>query len=122
MTIDWQPGIGDPSFMGWLTVIAYFGAAFLSFRAAIIANTKSVDHRSPANTEQIFWFAMTVILIFLGINKQLDLQSLFTAVAREIAKSQDWYSDRRVYQILFIKFLGGFTLALGLALLWILRK
>ena len=25
----WRPGIGDPTFMGWLTVVAYFTASLL---------------------------------------------------------------------------------------------
>src|SRR6516162_9395429 len=29
---DWSPGIGDPTFAGWLTAFAYLGAAALCFR------------------------------------------------------------------------------------------
>ena len=29
----WRPGIGDPTFMGWLTVVAYFTAVPLCWMA-----------------------------------------------------------------------------------------
>src|SRR4051812_4569456 len=29
----WHPGIGDPGVVGWLTVVAYFAAAGLAYRA-----------------------------------------------------------------------------------------
>lgn len=122
MTINWEPGIGDPTQIGWFTVFAYFVAAILCFRAAITANAKSIDIRTAANLEQYFWFAAAILLILLGINKQLDLQSLFTEVARVIAKLQGWYDNRRSYQLLFIEGLGIFTLAVGVGILWLLRR
>src|ERR1041384_5677187 len=30
----WRPGIGDPTFIGWFTVVAYFATAYLCWRAA----------------------------------------------------------------------------------------
>jgi hypothetical protein len=38
----------------------------------------------------------------LAINKQLDLQSLMTAVGRRTAKAEGWYEHRRPLQALFI--------------------
>jgi hypothetical protein len=61
------------------------------------------------------------MLVALGINKQLDFQSLLTQVARDLAQSQGWYSQRRLYQVHFIKViaLGGLV---SLALLcWLCR-
>jgi hypothetical protein len=52
--------------------------------------------------EAIFWFALTGFLLFLGINKQLDLQTWFTLFFKGLAKSQGWYERRRIYQVLFI--------------------
>ena len=39
----WVPGIGDPSLMGWLTVVAYFVTAFLCYRASRKANGQLVS-------------------------------------------------------------------------------
>ncbi|MEH6757982.1 MAG: hypothetical protein V7676_10750 [Parasphingorhabdus sp.] len=122
MTINWEPEIGDPTLVGWFTVVAYFVTAILCHRAAITANVKSIDIRTAANLEQYFWLAATITLVALGINKQLDLQSLFTEIAREIAKLQGWYGDRQRYQLMFIKGLGLVAIAIGIAMLWFLRK
>ena len=34
--IRWSPGIGDPTVMGWLTVVAYLAAAWLCLRAFMV--------------------------------------------------------------------------------------
>ena len=122
MTINWEPGIGDPTQIGWFTVFAYFVTAILCYRAAMTANARSIDIRTAANLEQYFWFSASLLLILFGINKQLDLQSLFTEVARAIAKLQGWYDNRRIYQLFFIEGLGVFALAAGIGMLWLLRR
>ncbi|WP_309610239.1 hypothetical protein [Sphingomonas sp.] len=57
-----------------------------------------------------FWSAVALLLVALGINKQLDLQSLLTTVARNLAHAQHWYDQRRTYQTLFIALLVGLCL------------
>lgn len=96
----WYPGIGDPTVYGWFTVLAYFAAAMLAF-AAIGARAPQQDPRR-AGRDARFWRGMTVLLVLLGINKQIDLQSLFTQIGRDLAASQGWYADRRIYQHAFI--------------------
>ena len=108
---DWEPGIGDPTFIGWFTVVAYLIAAVLCWVNA--ARSRRVDGRA-----HVFWMVFTVFMIALGINKQLDLQSLFTAALKQFAKSTGWYEDRRVFQGIFIFSIGFFGLAFG-ALAWI---
>ena len=49
-----------------------------------------------------FWFALCGVLVFLGINKQLDLQSCFTQVGRDMAKNEGWYENRRIVQGIFV--------------------
>lgn len=91
--LRWRPTIGDSSVMGWITVGAYFLTAVTSF------NAYKIEHSSKG---QYFWLFMVLIMLFLGINKQLDLQSLLTDVGRFIAKSTDWYSSRRQIQRIFV--------------------
>lgn len=122
MTINWEPGIGDPTAMGWVTVVAYFVTMGLCYRAAKTAKNQTGGLPATANKEQYFWLAATMILAFLGVNKQLDLQSLFTELARELSRLQGWYADRRTYQALFIQFLGIAGFGLGTALFFMLRK
>ena len=87
----WTPGIGDPTPLGWATVIAYGVAALL----AVLAARRS-------RTDRRFWSAVALLLVALGLNKQLDLQSLLTTVGRNLAHAQHWYDQRRTYQALFI--------------------
>jgi uncharacterized membrane protein len=45
-------------------------------------------------------------MIGLGVNKQVDLQSLLTEVGRQIARAQGWMDKRRIVQVWFIVFFG----------------
>jgi len=92
----WHAGIGDPTLIGWITVAAYFLAAFLTFRAA-----KSSDVIRERR-QKFFWLVLSVILVLLGINKQLDLQTLLTLTMRKLAIYEGIYEKRRVLQAFFI--------------------
>lgn len=110
----WRPGIGDPTVMGWLTVFAYFGAAFLCWRAA----TKA----SRASKIRWFWMALAALLVFLGVNKQLDLQTAFTFVAKDFAKATGWYENRRIVQGIFVVIIALAGMATTAALFWFYRR
>lgn len=107
----WHPGIGDPSLAGWVTVAAYLGAAMLCYSARV---------RPPELPERRFWTLLGVLLLLLGINKQLDLQTWLTEVGRDMALAQGWYERRRIIQGIFIFWLGmaalGFRAWLGIRL------
>ena len=94
----WRPAIGDPTAMGWFTVVAYFAAALLCFRAWRRASRVHPDRRGIA----VGWGALCVAMALLGVNKELDLQSLMTVVARRWAMDQGWYEQRRMVQMWFI--------------------
>jgi hypothetical protein len=96
----WRPGIGDPTIMGWVTVVAYFAVAVLCFRRA-----RDARRESQRRTETIFWNVLSALLVLLGINKQLDLQTWFTLTGRHIALSEGWYEYRRPVQFAFIVFI-----------------
>ena len=49
-------------------------------------------------------------LLLLGINKQIDLQSLLTVEGRRLAEGEGWFSQRRMVQGLFVLALGGIAL------------
>jgi hypothetical protein len=127
---DWSPGIGDPTFVGWLTVVAYLVAAFLSFRVyrglraessrarppglapaaatlrpvltALTAGPARIARMPLASRMLALWFGITAVLLFLGINKQLDLQTALTESARILAHAGGWYERRRKLQVVFI--------------------
>ncbi len=103
----WAPGIGDPSVFGWLVTLAYFAASLLCLRAAFAA-------RAAGGLGGSAWAALSLALSFLGINKQIDLQTLLTEIARILAVRGGWYGKRRPVQLLFVAgvFLAG---------IWLLR-
>lgn len=108
----WRPGIGDPTVYGWLTVVAYFAAA-----ALLAANLRLATRLGMGRQ---FWLAVMLFMLVLGINKQLDLQTWFTQVGRDLALAQGWYDGRRVVQAGFIALLvAGGVLMLRLMRGWI---
>ena len=114
----WSPGIGDPSVAGWLTVLLYVLAAWITWR---LLRDWDALHADGARHEHWFWRVLFLGLILLGINKQLDLQSAFTEIGRMAADQQGWYEDRRQVQMAFIAgiaIMGLTVLAATLNLIW----
>lgn len=106
-TDGWRPGIGDPTFMGWFTVFAYLATSFLCWKSARAALPR---WKQTGNTGPVFfWILFSALLLLLGINKQLDLQTWFSEFVRDMAKEQGWYEQRQIVQIIFIVLftLGG---------------
>lgn len=103
-TDRWRPGIGDPTVYGWLTVFAYFATVVL-----LAANVRLAGRLGLGRQ---FWIAVMVFMLALGLNKQLDLQTWFTQVGRDLALAQGWYDGRRAVQAAFIAGLvvGGVVL------------
>lgn len=108
---QWSPGLGDNHLMGWVTVVVYLGAAVASGLAA-----RRLAGPDPlARRERRFWVITAAVMLLLAINKQLDLQSLLTMVARCHAQLSGWYDVRRVVQEVFIYMVAaGGVIALGL--------
>jgi hypothetical protein len=137
--IDWSPTIGDPTLMGWLTVLAYFVTAWLCLRAF---NTEKRGPKGPYRQtipallrvlrkswpdppilarRAALWLFLAIVFVCLAINKQLDLQSLLTQVGRTLAHQQGWYDQRRLAQAILV----GVVLIAGVAGLatlgWLVR-
>jgi hypothetical protein len=137
--IRWSPTIGDPTLMGWVTVGAYFVTGWLclqAFRAekqgpprpffptvaALLRVLRKHWPRPPAPARRAaLWLLLFAIMVALGINKQLDLQTLFTEVGRSLAHSGGWYEDRRLVQGAFVAAMACFG-AIGLVALWWLTR
>jgi hypothetical protein len=112
--LNWTPSIGDPTPMGWVTVFFYFLTSAFAFITAYKCRLVKTDFR--------FWGLLAIFLFLLGINKQLDLQSFFTAIGRVIAKKQGWYNNRRPVQFVFVVAFFCMSLFSILFLWWMLRK
>ena len=113
----WSPGIGDPHIMGWITVAVYAACAL----AALHLSIRNPFNGPGAWRERLFWAGVCALMACLAVNKQLDLQTLMTAIGRCHAKLNGWYNERQAMQRGFIRALalGAFLLALGTA--WFLR-
>lgn len=125
MIYGWSPTIGDPTAYGWLTVAAYFYASWLcwrDWRASEAPPGAGGVTILRSRAQRRFWLTLALILLALGINKQLDLQSLFTAVGREVAIRQGWYGERRGVQREFIAGVALLGLAGGIALPLMARR
>ena len=114
----WSPGLGDNHPMGWITVVLYLVAAV----ACAVAASRGTFPPQTSSRERLFWWFAAVVLVLLAINKQLDLQSLLTSVARCMAMNQGWYEGRRVVQVWFVgAVLAGGCMAI-VALAFFLRN
>lgn len=125
----WHPGIGDPSLLGWATVAAYAVAACLCGIAArrALGIGRTVASLAPveaANQRALaaFWLGACALLALLGVNKQLDLQSLLTQVGRDLALAQGWYQGRHRVQAAFVAGLAALGALGGVAIAWWLRR
>jgi hypothetical protein len=103
-----QPFPHDTGNLPWVIVAAYGLAAILAAMAAFGAEARS---------ERRFWVIATVGLLFLGINKQLDLQTHLSDFFREVARRGGWYKQRRPLQVAFIALDALIGLGIGIYLM-----
>jgi hypothetical protein len=118
---SWSPGIGDPTFVGWLTVIAYFVTAWFCLSAARRISGAMAALRE-ARRERSFWMTLSALFLLLGINKQLDLQSLLTEIGRMLAYDEGWYESRRQVQYAFIVLVALFGMVAAVAAIYAVRR
>lgn len=111
---------GDSSIFGWLTVVVYLTAAVACLACAWQA--RRIFGAAHVGKHRLVWGALAFGLLFLGVNKQLDLQSWFTAVVKTVAYEQGWYAAGQRAQVFFIVGLivASVTVAAGAA--WTLRR
>jgi len=111
---------GDPGFVPWMTTFAYFVCAGLCFWAGRKEKERSLG-RGRRWHAPVFWFTLCGLLVALGFNKQLDLQSDLTEVGRSMAKSEGWYENRRVFQAIFVFIFGCGAVAAVVGAMWFMR-
>jgi hypothetical protein len=89
---------GHLTAVGWTTFALYLVAALLSFRAAAVSRT---DNAAALGR---IWVWLGAILAVLGLNKQLDLQTLLIKLGRHVARKENLFEYRLELHALF--FLG----------------
>ena len=113
----WQFGFGDPYPVGYFICASYIAVSALCLYAGLSGNR--ITGADEKNGSILLWSGLALILLLLGINKQLDLQSLLIAIGRILAISQGWFDNRREVQALFA---GIFTILSACIFLFIVWK
>jgi hypothetical protein len=97
----------DAGNLPWVIVGAYALAATLAVFSARAARTSG---------ERLFWWIAALMLLFLCLNKQFDLQTYLTDFFRQMSRTQGWYQKRRLVQVAFIGVVAVTTLGVGVYL------
>ena len=114
-----QIATDDSSLLAWLTVAAYLIAAALC--GIVSVRAEYIFRDAYARQHRLIWGLLSLVMLFLGINKELDLQTWFTNTIKELAWNGGWYDAGRAMQGVFI---GGLALAgliVGVGMLWYMR-
>lgn len=103
----------DPTGTAWFIVAGYLMGAAIAVGAGGAAQGR--DAR--------FWYGAALVLLLLGLNKELDLQSILTESARAVTQEMGWYGQRRLFQALFLVALAfGGLAVMGLLATWLRRS
>lgn len=94
----WSPKIGDPFLLAWIITAGYFLAAILSFSVS----QRITKYYSAPGKAWAFWLGLTVMMVFLGLNKQLDLQTFLHSSLKCLSIVEGWYNQRRIFQLDFV--------------------
>jgi len=117
----WKPGFGDPTILGWVTTVAYFIATGLC-GAYALRISKHVSRPSELGGHRAFWWSLTVFMLLMSVNKQLDLQILVLQIARQISQEQGWSAERAAVRKWLVVGSGLFGLILIGWLGWTFRR
>jgi len=95
--------------MGWTTFALYLLAFACSLRFGLAG-----DKAETQSEIRQVWRLQAGVLLVLGLNKQLDLQTLLIGLGRQLALAAAWYEHRREIHIIFFT---GLVAVLVLAML-----
>lgn len=84
------PRLADPTWKEWTRLSVYALAFALSARVASIRHGVR-RHR--------MWALLAVLVLLLGIERLFDSEAALTAVGRCVAHRNDWYAQRRHFQL-----------------------
>ncbi|PZN92614.1 MAG: hypothetical protein DCF31_15555 [Alphaproteobacteria bacterium] len=102
----------DAGTLPWLAVAGYLvGAALCLWRRG----------GADAGRERLFWLVAALLLLGLGLNKQLDLQTMLTDWGRRAAREGGWYAQRRALQLAFVAAAAVAVLLVGAGLAGLVR-
>ena len=113
--------MGDPAAVDWVITLGYLVTAVLCFLQAR-RSSRDIRERPIAGQNVLrsakLWYFFSAITFALGLNKQLDLQTLFVELARSALLFEGWYELRRTLQRVFFAILAAATAGTGLVMMW----
>jgi hypothetical protein len=101
--------VGDPTVLGWTTFVLYLLASVCSLRCGFTDG--KLENRSEVGQ---VWRVQAGVLLLLGLNKQLDLQTPLIQFGKRLALSWGWYEYRSVIEIAFF---AGLAVLIGLVVM-----
>jgi len=104
MNPDWHFGANDPDPIGWLIFFAYLITSSLCVASA--RRSAHLPSCPNSTSARLLWWSLATLMLFLGVNKQLDLQTPFIALGKNIAIAEGWYQKRRMLKWVFTGFVG----------------
>ncbi len=115
-----QTATDDASFLGWLTVATYLIATVLCGTTTL--RVKHIFRDPYTRQHQLVWGLLTAAMVFLGFNKQLDLQTPFTHFLEvTLLGGGELHGAGLAIQAWFIGGLVLTGLAASVGLLWYMR-
>jgi hypothetical protein len=114
-----QIATDDTSILGWLTVVVYLIGAVLCGMTAVRA--KHIFRDPYTRQHQFIWGLLTITMVFLGFNKQLDLQTPFSHLVEEVG-GVELHGGGDPIQYWLIGGLGLIGVGTTLGLLWYMRR
>lgn len=119
VSFHWIPGIEDPTFAGWLTVVLYFVTALSCWKSGREAEFE--DNR--CSNESLAWRCIAVLFLALAVNKKLNILTALTVFGRAVAHLQGWYGRRQPVQMVLIGLLAtSCLLVVTMLLIWMRRR
>jgi hypothetical protein len=104
---------GDLSPLGWAVATAYvIGAAFCA-RAGLVTQ----QHGRCDSDKHPPWWGLAGVLLFLGINKGLNLQTWLIGLGRAASRTEGWSRYERTVKVVFVVLFTLATLAVVVACL-----
>jgi hypothetical protein len=98
----WTAEIGRPYTSSWVNTVLYACALVV-----VVKKWRDLRHAQATSAEQRLWAFCFFVLLVLGINKQLNFQSLLIQLGRYFAQYGDWSEKRRLVQAWFAYTLSG---------------
>lgn len=114
----WLGHLGDRTVADWIIVAVYAAATIAAFRLLLRSRRPGAMTRRA----RLAWLGLALGLLALGINKQLDFQTLLTSVLRSAARDGGWYDQRKGMQSLFVMVNIGLAFVASGLCIWLLRR